>query len=409
MEEITFKGEELSERARRNLAILEAIRRSGPLSKSDISKLVGLNVATVTNYIDDFLRKKIVFEKELDQSAGGRRPLLLDINPSAGISIGIGLNLMNMIGVLIDLDGRILVRVKRERQAASVKEIVALIIDIASEIIKRSKEDKSKIKGIGVGIAGIIDKNGETVRWPEKVGKTGCVYASIFLPLREILEKEFGIPAFIENDATVACFGEQWLTLDYKIQNLIYMFSGVGCGIMIDGKIYRGATGAAGEVSINNPKQDALFNCEFGKSCLLKRWESDLGLVEDARRLINQGTKSKIFEFAENNPEKITLKEIFRAVREQDKLAEELMRAAASRLGVRIAYLVNLLNPEMVIIGGGFEEAGDILFDVVRQSVNEWAFDEMAKDVKIIPSRLGENSVALGAASLVIRQIFARL
>ena len=409
MEEISFKGETLSERARRNLAILEAIRRNGPLSKTDISKLVGLNVTTISNYVGDFLRKRIVFEKELDESAGGRRPLLLDINPEAGVAIGVGLNLLNIVGVLIDLDGRILVRVKRERTSTGVKEIVGLLTEIISEIIKRAKDDKSKIKGLGVGIAGIIDKKGETVRWPERVGKSGCVYASIFLPLRDILEKEFSIPAFIENDATVACFGEQWLTLDYNIKNLIYMFSGVGCGIMIDGKIYRGTTGAAGEVSIHNPKQDTLFNCEFGQPCFLKRWEADLNLVEDAKNLINKGTKSKILELAENDIEKITLREIFKAVRENDSLAKEMIISAGKRLGIKIAYLVNLLNPEMVIIGGGLEEAGDILFDTVRQTVNEWAFDEMSGNVKIIPSRLGENSVALGAASLVIRNTFARL
>ena len=100
---------------------------------------------------------------------------------------------------------------------------------------------------------------------------------------------------------------------------------------------------------------------------------------------------------------------IFKASRDGDGLAQELIVGCARRLGVKIAYLINLLNPEMVIIGGGFEEAGGILFDTLRQVVKDWSFEEMSRDVKIIPSRLGENSVALGAASLVIRQAFARL
>jgi len=108
LREAYFKGENLSERGRKNLFILDAIRRRGPISKTDISSLIGLNVVTVSNYVDEFLRHKIVFEKEYDISKGGRRPLLLDLNPEAGYAIGIGANLLNTIGVLTDLAGRVL-------------------------------------------------------------------------------------------------------------------------------------------------------------------------------------------------------------------------------------------------------------------------------------------------------------
>jgi predicted NBD/HSP70 family sugar kinase len=176
---------------------------------------------------------------------------------------------------------------------------------------------------------------------------------------------------------------------------------------MINGEIHRGTTGSAGEVSIHNPKEDDNFSCSFGDPCFLKRREADLEIVHWAKKMLSSGTNSsRILELAEGDTNKITLRMVFDAANEGDQLAVDLVRQAGERLGIKVAFLVNFLNPEMVIIGGGIEEAGPILLDAVRKTVDEWAFEEMAKAVKIVPSRLGEKSVALGAASMVIRNIF---
>ncbi|MBL7198350.1 MAG: hypothetical protein ISS47_09675, partial [Candidatus Omnitrophica bacterium] len=193
MRPISLRGETLSERARRNLSILETIRRSGPLSKTEISKSVGLNIVTVSNYIEEFLNQRLILEKELDISTGGRRPVLLDLNSKAGLSIGVGLNLINMVGLLTDLDGKILTHVKRDRANAPVKEIVNCVVDIIREILEKSNELKDRIEGIGIGIAGIVNRNTGTIRWPERIRDKGCIYSSIYLPLKDIVEKEFNI------------------------------------------------------------------------------------------------------------------------------------------------------------------------------------------------------------------------
>ena len=262
----------LSERARKNLSILDTIRRSGTISKSDISKFVGLNVVTISNYVDDFLRQHLVAERELDVSGGGRRPVLLGLNPDAGLAIGVGLNLFNIVSTCVDLGGKTLSCIKRDRKENSVKDVVDSIIEIIAKTID-SVDNKDKIRGIGIGIAGIIDKQKETVRWPEKVGN-GYDYATITLPLKDIIEKEFKLPCLIDNDATVACFGEQWLTLGADIKNVLFLYSGVGLGIMVNGELYRGSTGSAGEVSIYNQSQDKDFECAKGAPCFLKRWEA---------------------------------------------------------------------------------------------------------------------------------------
>lgn len=411
MKPLSLRGEEFTERSRKNLAILETIRRSGPLSKTDISRIVGLNVVTVTNYIEEMLRSSLICEKDLDVSTGGRRPVLLDLNSEAGLTLGVGLNLLDMVGVIADLNGKIINRVKEDRPIPKAKEIVDCVLKIIRELLQNCSQERSRIKGIGVGIAGIINNESGTIRWPEKLDSKGCSYEIVNIPLKDIIEKEFSLPCLIENDATVACFAEHWLSLDPQIENVIYMFSGVGSGLMLNGAIYRGTGGAAGEPAIYSAKEDDLFNCAFASPCFLKRWEADLGIISDLRQRLSKSNptqKNRILELAGGDPNKINLKHVFAAVKEKDFLAVDVVKQAGKRLGIKIAFLVNLLNPQIVIIGGGIEEAGSVLLDTVKEAIATWSFEEMARQVKVIPSSLGESSIALGAASLVARQFFAQ-
>lgn len=400
----------LSEKGRRNIAILEVLRRQGPISRPDISSRLSMNVVTISHYVNDFLKNNLVFEKQLDTSEGGRRPVLLDLNPKAAYAIGVGLNLMNVVGLLVDLKGNIITKTQTDRPRSSVKELTECLLEIIRKILQRSKEYTDKIKGVGVGIAGLVNKRDGTTHWPEKIGNS-YTYASVNLPLGELIEKEFNLPAIIENDATAACFGEQWLGLDPDIKNLIYMFSGVGCGIMIDGKIYTGVHGYAGEVAIHSYKEERPFNCSLGDPCFLKRWEMDIGITQELKnRLTTPGKYAEeILNLAENRIENVDLKTVFTAIRLKNPLAQEVLEMAAKRLGIKIAYLVNLLDPEVVVIGGGLEEAGDDFLNTVNQTVKYWSLREITENIKIVYSKLRENGSAQGAASLVIRQLFANL
>jgi glucokinase len=317
---------------------------------------------------------------------------------------------MNMVGLLVDLKGNIITKTQIDRPRASVKEMSECLLEIIRGVLKRSKEYADKIEGIGVGIAGLVNKKDGSVHWPEKIDNN-YTYASINIPLKDLIEKEFNFPTIIENDATCACFGEQWIELEPGLENIIYMFSGVGCGIIIDGKIYTGTHGYAGEVAIQNYKENQLFNCSLGSPCFLKRWEADLGIVEELKKRLKSPDKStdEILNLADKKSENVDLKTVFTAARLKDPTAKEVLDIAAKRLGIKTAYLVNLFNPQVVIIGGGLEEAGEDFLNRVNQTVKEWAFRETTEDLRIIYSKLRENAVAQGAASLVIRHIFAGL
>ena len=404
------KKEELTEKEKRNIEILGILRRSGPISRPDISKEMGLNVVTVSNYIDDFIRHRLVEEKEFDVSEGGRRPVLLDLNPQGGYIIGVGLNLMNMVGLLMDLKGNIVTKTQILRPRASVKEITECLLEIIREIFRRSKEYAANIKGIGVGIAGLVNKEDGSVHWPQKMDHY-YTYASVDIPLKGLIDKEFNLPTLIENDATSACFGEQWLGLERSLKNVIYMFSGVGCGIMINGEIYTGSKGYAGEVSIYNYKEQDLFNCDMARGCFLKRWEIDLGMIDDIKDLIDKDAVSaqEFFKLTSSNMGNVDLKSIIIAGRSKNKIACAALEKGAKRLGIKMAYLANLFNPEAIIIGGGLEEAGEDFLNTVVATVKNWAFREVTENLMIAYSQLRENAVALGAASLVMQRLFAQV
>ncbi len=387
MRNFDFDKEVSSEKGKRNIEILDILRKRGPLSRPEISKDMGINVVTISNYINDFIKNNLVFEKELDISEGGRRPLLLDLNPQAGFVIGVGLNLTNMVGVLVDLKGNIITKTQTARPKVLAKEISECALEIIREILRRSKEYSSEIKGIGIGVAGLVNKDTGLIHWPQKADRY-YTYLSLDLPLKELIEKEFGFPCLIENDATSACFGEQWFGAGQGYKNIIYMFSGVGCGIMINGDVYRGAKGYAGELAIYSHKEEDIFNCDLGPECFVKPWETDLKMLKDTG--------------------KPDLRTLFNLIWQGDEQASKAIIRAAKRLGVKIAFLVNLLNPEMVVIGGGLEDAGDSFLKEVNSTVNDWAFSESTKGLRIVFSQLRENSVALGAASIVIQRVFAQ-
>jgi predicted NBD/HSP70 family sugar kinase len=411
MKKIFFEEDKnLSEKARRNLAILEILRRWGPISRPDISQKLGLNVVTISNYIDDFIKHNFVYERELDISEGGRRPVLLDLNARAGLALGVGLNLMNMVAVLVDLKGNILSKAQIDRPAASVREIAESILEIIRQLLRRSKEYVDRIEGIGIGIAGLVNKRDGSIHWPEKINRS-YAYASVSIPLKDLIEREFSLPTIIENDATCACLAEQWFDLNPGIENIIYMFSGVGAGLMLNGQIYTGTHGYAGEMAIHNYKEDHLLNCSLGNPCFLKRWEIDMGITQYVKDRLAEGVPEakELFGILDNKHEEVNLKSLLSSRCIRNVLVQQALELAAQRLGIKIASLVNLLNPQVVVIGGGFEEAGEEFLVKVRQAVREWAFREMRDDLQIVYSQLRENAVAQGAATLVIRSLFVHL
>ncbi|MBI1953349.1 MAG: ROK family transcriptional regulator [Candidatus Omnitrophica bacterium] len=388
----------LTDRERKNVSILEAIKRYGPISRTDISKLTKLNIVTVSNYVNNFIEQGIVIEKGLDISSGGRRPTIVVLNPKSSYVVGVDLGVFSIEAVLADLEGNVVARSKAPRPRDSADSVVKSLTDAISEVIKNAQVEAKKIRGIQIGASGVIDREVGTIRCTEGV-------ASIYVPIAGLLTEKFKVPVKLEHDVTTAAYGEWSLGAGTDVDIMLFMYSGVGCGMIINGEIYHGISGTAGEVSIKNSMN--VSDVWIGNLTALKPWAAHLGIPDDAREAIQKGGLSRISELVSGKLDKITLETVFEAVRDGDKLAIEMVQKAGERLGVRISFLVNLMNPGAVVIGGGIEAAGPALIEAIKKMVRLYAFEEMANAVKIVPARLGEDCVALGAASLVIRDVFA--
>ncbi len=403
-----FRDQVLSDRERKNLAILDVIRKSGPVTRTEISRVTKLNIVTVSNYVNSYIDKSLVVERGFDISTGGRKPTLVELNSKQGYVIGIDIGPVNMTAILTDLSNNVINKIKRQRPDGPMNEVITSSIEMVYEIIEKSKTDKNKIKGVGLGISGVIDAVAGTVRDTDPArGQTTGSYVAV----KSMVEKEFNIPTFVGNDATVAAFGEKRLGLEQEINDMLYVYSDVGCGIIIKGEIYCGAGGSAGELQLALDSPYASKFMEGVKDpAYLRPWGVDLGITNEAKKILSkEKMASKIVDLAGGNIDDVNIDMVIEAAKAEDKLALELLEDAGHHLGIRIAYLINLFNPEIVVIGGGVEKAGELFLGPVRQAVMALAFEEPANTVKIIPSRLGDSAVALGSAALVLREIFAQI
>lgn len=392
---------ELNDHEKKNLQILDTIRKKGPIARAEISRLIGLNIVTVTSYVDQYIKKGVIKEAGIDVSSGGRKPTLVDLNPQAVYVIGVGLNVVDMIALLCNLKGEIIFSVKKERPLQAGEALVRSMTDLVQELIEKSKVDTGKVHGIGIGIPGIFNRDTSSVRWPIGLLEEDL---AISVSIHGIFEERFGIPTLVDNDANAAVFGEEWFGKGLGVQHAIYLYSGNGCGFMINGQIYRGANGCAGEWLFDSNEQNPLpAVVESYKS---GTWSMDMGIALRAQAGKKENPTSKIYQLVDNDVKKITIMTVVKAAEAGDPFATRLLKEAGAVLGRKAAFLVNLFNPEIIIIGGGIEVGGTPFFDSLREAVRTIAVPEATEKLRIIPSQLAENGVPLGAAALVAQNYF---
>jgi len=395
----------LTEREEKNFQILELLRQRGPLTRTELSQGTGFNIVTVSNYINQFLKHGLVSERGFDISTGGRKPILVELNAKTGFAVGIDVGLTGtanaqIVMVVTDLRGQIVHRVVTPRTTDDMDRVLQELGRMIRELLKSSPVDTKKIQGIGVGLPGIMDERAGTIRETSRHG-----IRTNYVAIRDQLEAELRLPVLMGSDSTLAGYGELRLGLERPVENLIYLYSDVGTSLIFNGHIYWGSGGSAGELGVFVPTDDDYLTWIKSPSFVLSNvW--DLGLASQAKKLIEEGHPTSIQTLAQEEQEPVDLDTVLRAAQGGDQLARELVEHAAMQLGIRIAYLVNLLNPEVVIIGGGIEKAGSLLLEPVWRSVKKYAFEEPASLVDVLPAQLGENAVALGASCWVIREVF---
>lgn len=257
----------------------------------------------------------------------------------------------------------------------------------------------SQIGVISIAAAGVIDtRKGVITASPHLPGW-------INVPLRHLIEEKFKLKVFLLNDANAAALGEHRFGAGKGANNLIYLTvsTGIGGGIIIDGQLYSGSSGGAGEIGhmtidVNGPK------CKCGNVGCLEMLASGTAIAAGAIMRIRGGESSALIEMVGGKREDITAEKVAVAAQQGDSLALDVIATAAGYLGVGIVNLVNIFNPDVVIIGGGVAKMGDRLFSPLRQVVRVRAFPLLAQAVRILPARLGDDAGVIGAAVFAFEQ-----
>ena len=317
------------------------------------------------------------------------------------LALGIDLGGSKILTAVIDRQGKML---SRDQAVTPAKEgheaVIGSIVQSAHRALEQACDTVSGVATVGVGAPGLAN--------PE----TGILLTSPHLPgwrdipLRDIIQERLGRKTFLINDANAAALGELYFGAARGARNFIYitLSTGIGGGIVVNGRIYSGASGAAGEVGHMTIDDDGpLCNCG-NRGC----WEtlaSGTALAREARQRIKEGAGTAILAYAGGDAERVTAEVIHRAAQQGDSLAEELIARTAYYVGVGLANLVNIFNPELIVIGGGLSNIGDMLFEPAFKVAGERAYQESFRAVRFAPAELGGNSGVIGAAAYARREI----
>ena len=313
--------------------------------------------------------------------------------------IGVDLGGTNLRTAIVNSDGVILDKRKEATQAVDGwMKVVARLIDNIKRQLEIGAQMGSKVFAVGVGAPGVIlvDK-GVVVKSPNFPDWNN-------LPLKSELEKALNIPVFIENDANAAALGEKWRGAGQNIRSMIHLTlgTGVGGGIILDNKIWHGADGMAGEIGHMTLIPDGR-QCGCGNTGCLEMYASARGIVQSFREELE---KQKLHT-AEALKE-VTSEKVYQAAREGDAVARRVMKDMGRMLGIGIASLINIFNPERVVIGGGVKDAWPLFIGATHEEIMKRAFQVPAERTEIVPSSLGDDAGMVGAAAVALEHQNAR-
>ncbi|MCL4385746.1 MAG: ROK family transcriptional regulator [Actinobacteria bacterium] len=399
----TFEGRFYNKKALK-LKILDLIRNKGMITKQEIAKELGINITTVSELINQFYNKyNVIKETGNGNSSGGRKPKLYSINNELGYIIGIDVGGTNTRGILTDLAGNIIRYIKIKTKASEGKEaVLAKIFSLTSDLISLSDIPKEKFFGIGMSISGIINSfEGISIFCPNIPGWEN-------LPIKKIMEEKFKIPVCIDDSVRCAAVAEKRFGIAKDHDNFIFISigKGIGMGAFIDGKIYRGSMGLAGELGHITVSEDGPL-CNCGNKGCLEAIASGPGILRRAREGIENGIVTSISKEINKNFENLSVEIISKAANEGDKFAYYLINRTGEYIGIAIAAALNLFGCDLVVLWGGILECGDIILDAIKRTVKMRALEFISKRVRIEKTAIGDNIAALGAAQTFIDKLYS--
>lgn len=370
-------------------SVLDILRQESPISPTEISNRLNLSLPTVMRILEELAHQGIVVRLEEQQYSGGRPRSLVSFNGTAHAVLGLDLGGTKMYGTVADLCGTIQAEVYRPSVPANPQENLNLTIEMIEELLQVPRGEGQQVLGIGVGAPGVTLFEEGTVTWAPSLGWRD-------LPLREILASRFGLAVVVENDVNLAALGEYGFGVARGASSLVCLAvgTGIGSGIVLERKIYRGFHQSAGEVGYLLPSKEALGKRHehFGA---LESLASGTGVVQRATELI----RSRNLPVDMNS---LTAEKVFDWARNGEEWAQAIVDETVDYLALIIAAISVVLDPEVIVLGGGVSRSADILVEPILNRLQGC----LPAPVRLVVSNLGYRAAVMGAIMLVLDTSF---
>ncbi len=377
--------------------VFNTVWKAGVITRGEIARLSGLSRATVTILLKDLIAAGVVVEGGRGESRGGRRPALLELAPGFGAAFGFELDVTRITGTLSDLAGHIISwRSVTFDVKQGPEDAIGLIGKMVDEMLAEGDVPREKVLGVGIGVAGPVSYDEGVLLSPPIMPGWGGY------PMRRRLAEVLSMEVCLDNDANLGALGEHTYGKFREVNDLVYLkvSNGIGAGFILDGRLYRGAWGAAGEIGHVNIDEDGP-PCSCGSNGCLEAMAGGLAMVERARQAVRAGHVTTLADVSGD----ITVEKIVEHASRGDGTSLEILQRAGSQIGVALGDLVNLLNPKAVVLGGyAALKAKDLLRESMVATLQKRALKASLKDLDVQYASLGECSVCLGGAALVVEE-----
>ena len=378
-------------------SIIAYMAVKGECTLADLMRELHISIPTITKLVQDLVDDGIVTDQGKVETSGGRRPNIYGLANAEVYFAGVNVGRDSMNYILIDLQNRVVFeRNDSDFELTDRPQCLDRICANIDAFLAESGVDRSRLLGIGVGITGRV--NPET-------GRSFKYFASPDHPLRDLLSERLGVCVLLENDTRARCYAEYTVARPHDEQNVLYLHlgRGVAVGIVIDGKIYYGKSGFAGEFG-HIPFFDNELICSCGKKGCLETEVSGIAIENRMRSKIEQGVNTILREQYDSG-RTIHIDDIVAAALNDDNLSIELIEEAGEKVGKAVAILINIFNPETVILGGNLAAAGDYLMLPLKSATNKYSLNLVYKDTDFRLSTMNDQANAWGAAMLVRNKV----
>jgi predicted NBD/HSP70 family sugar kinase len=382
-------------RAINRFAILHAIRDAGSISRIELAHRTGLSRATVTGITAELLGEGMLLEQPGGRSEGGRRPVPITLNPGGAYTVGVHLSVDAITVVLMDLQAGVLrdFTKKLDDGNTGIERVVELLIESVQTCLWQADFAKKQISGIGVAIPGLIDSRTGYIHFVPNYGWNG-------IELADMLRARMEVPVYVENSANTLAIFEQWFGLGRGIDNFLLITTehGIGAGLVLDGKLYRGVHGTAGEFGHTVVDEDGPL-CRCGQRGCLEAVCGNNAILREARAAIIRGELAM-------DADSLTIADILREAKGGDQILRAIYHRAGRKLGIGISNLCRLFDPEKVIIVGKGVLAGELLFGPMRETLPpEISFAGNAR-IRLYAQEWRPTLYARGAGALVLQEVY---